>query len=802
MATMTKPNSGRALRELTNYLWRGGQYAYWWSLSQDGVKETHWFPVDKPEPPSQTWGERHQYFGVHPTTVKRQTWERATNETVAAINCLFADFDAKDEVLPDEYAPFLPDNFDDLSPTKQKPIVKAAQEQAMMLELPGYKARALARMQQCPLCPTWLIDSGGGYQCYWLLADTVIVDAGNRDRLKLLQNAWAEQIGADTGVKDLARVLRMPGSANVKSYFAPNYPIVTVVERDDTRLYTLADFEGLTGVDDVWMAAKDAKPPKRDTVGDSIIAQFNEAVKVGDLLTQRGYQLGKSFKGIERYSRPGRDKGQTSVVVWTESNRSYHHSSSDALYCGDHSRDAYDVFTQLEHGGDGKAAYMAAKKELGLWEEQPTQSNSNGAMNDNATLALLTAGAIDDSEPEGAHPLDIHPKKRLELGWIDRYADLMTQMTGAPREFNRLAGLAIVATAIQRRARLRMSFGDIYPNVYAAVIAPSSVYHKSSALAKPRAMLQRAMLDNLLLSELMTSEGLLKQLQGQPAGLVLRDEIGTLFASHNTKYLANLKPDLTALFDCYPYSRRLSNDDVKVPSPYLNILGATTPSRFFEGVSFIDWQDGFLARWLFVMPEKEPDFDAMTGLFTNEHDAQVGALATTLMNIDRQRETDFELVSPAFTLWDAWQRQAAKDAYYYGDDVTAAIVTRYAAYALKFAMILAAVNDSWGTITPETMQTAIDLADSFKATVYKLLSMKSNYGVSGAKLQKVFRVIKGKAGAEGITQREIGRLCHMRKAELTPCMEKLIAIGAVMAVESGKAERFIPAVENLPAKTW
>jgi hypothetical protein len=202
------------------------------------------------------------------------------------------------------------------------------------------------------------------------------------------------------------------------------------------------------------------------------------------------------------------------------------------------------------------------------------------------------------------------------------------------------------------------------------------------------------------------------------------------------------------------------------------------------------------------MPEKEPDFDAMTGLFTQEHDASVGALAIPLMNIDRQRETDFELVTPSFKLWDGWQRQAAKDAYYYGDDVTAAIVTRYAAYALKFAMILASVNDSWGTITPETMQTAIHLADGFKATVYKLLSEKSNYGVSGAKLQKIFRIIKGKAGTAGITQRDIGRLCNMRKAELTPCMEKLKELAAVISVNDGKAERYIPAVERLPTKSW
>src|SRR5688572_22443649 len=100
----TKPT----LKELTRHLWRGGKYAHWWSLSQDGLaKESQWFDVDKPESPNTAWGDRHQYFCVHPGTVKGSKSQRVTNDTVAAINCLYADFDAKDEVLPDEYAPFL-----------------------------------------------------------------------------------------------------------------------------------------------------------------------------------------------------------------------------------------------------------------------------------------------------------------------------------------------------------------------------------------------------------------------------------------------------------------------------------------------------------------------------------------------------------------------------------------------------------------------------------------------------------------------------------------------------------------------
>jgi hypothetical protein len=424
----------------------------------------------------------------------------------------------------------------------------------------------------------------------------------------------------------------------------------------------------------------------------------------------------------------------------------------------------------------------------------------NGNGHTDFTAPSPGPGANDD-DADSKNPLDVGKTGRLALGWITDYAQLMTGLTGSPYEFNQLAGLVTAATAIQRRARLRMTFGDIYPNVFGCIIAPSSVYHKTAAIQKPRQVLQRAMMDKLFLSELMTSEGLLRQMQGQPAGVILRDEIGTLFDSNNTKYLRQLKPDLTALYDCYPYSRRLSNDEIKVDKPYLNILGATTPTRFFEGTTLTDWRDGFLARWLFVLPEGEPNFDSMVGIFREQHEGQIQRLALRLMELDRQAETDFHVTPDALALWDAWQRQAAKDAYYYGDDVTAAIVTRYSAYALKFSLILSAINGSWGEITAATMQTAIQLATSYKGYVHKLMSEKENYGISGAKLQRVFRSVALLTREKGFaTTKAIMQKSGMKTNDLAPCLEKLMEIGAIDGVTSGNGKRYVNLKEDLPLK--
>ena len=238
-------------------------------------------------------------------------------------------------------------------------------------------------------------------------------------------------------------------------------------------------------------------------------------------------------------------------------------------------------------------------------------------------------------------------------------------------------------------------------------------------------------------------------------------------------------------------------------APFLNILGATTPARFYDAITATDWQDGFMARWLFVLPEGEPDFDAVAGLYEAQHDAEIGRLAVTLQNLDRQREQDFTLAGDAFSLWDGWQRQTAKDAYYYGDDTIAAVVTRYSAYALKFSLILAAVNGEWGRVTLPTMQTAIHLADSFKRSVARLLREKDEHLVSGAQLQKVFKAIQIlNTDGKGVTTKSILQRAHLRKAQLTPCLEKLSEIGAIAYQKVGNGTRYWAMTEELPIRSW
>ncbi|GEM_PF-3448144 len=197
---------------LIAHLQRGGAWGYWW-LNAAGRKRSTWWPVKEPAPLPQEGG--NLYFGVHPSAFIPERNDRGEAvppaavrsqlASIAAINALFSEFDAKD--------------------------------------FGGDLDKTLAHIEGLPKPPSVLVCSGGGYHAYWLLAEPEhILDDAQRLRLRSLQAAWVRFTGGDPGAKDLARVLRLPGTCNYK--YDPPRPVSFAWE-EYRRLYRLAELEAL-----------------------------------------------------------------------------------------------------------------------------------------------------------------------------------------------------------------------------------------------------------------------------------------------------------------------------------------------------------------------------------------------------------------------------------------------------------------------------------------------------------------------------------------------------------------------------
>lgn len=387
------------------------------------------------------------------------------------------------------------------------------------------------------------------------------------------------------------------------------------------------------------------------------------------------------------------------------------------------------------------------------------------------------------------------------LGLVGEVADLIHDQTKSARSYCLLTALATVAAATRRTARLRMAFGDVYPNLYAALLGASSVHHKSTVMGQGRDLLYRAQLADLLIPANPTSEGLLNRLSDKPSGVIFKDEIGTLFGSHQVKYLLLLKQDLMALYDCRPYGRELARGEVRVDAPFLTILGTTTPKKFFDTVSHSDWHDGFLVRWLIALPDSPPDIDAVPGLLDKDLDSRHWSLAMRLGSLSRRNASDMAFDAGAFDVWETWRKRRLRKAYEAGDDLGLYLSERYATVALKIAILLAVGGDST-TITLTNMQTAITLAEYFETCLLTLREARQDYGVSGSKMQRVFAVIRD--NGPDVTTKNVYRIAHLPKAEVEPVLDKLLEIGAVIEkrTDRGGGKCYSAATDRLPIKVW
>lgn len=193
-----------------------------------------------------------------------------------------------------------------------------------------------------------------------------------------------------------------------------------------------------------------------------------------------------------------------------------------------------------------------------------------------------------------------------------------------PRIFLASAPLWATGLAIARRCVLRLSFDDIYPNLYFLWVAPTTYYHKSTGL-KAITKLVRDTLPHLLLPETTTPEMLMAKLAGQkpanydkllPAEKALEDR-GARFAGQRgmsideaskilvpKKYMEGHAEALMQLFDAPDRMERELRGDGKlvIYHPALSLMGATTPAMLARYLTDAEWESGLMARLLVLTP--------------------------------------------------------------------------------------------------------------------------------------------------------------------------------------------------------
>ena len=189
-------------------------------------------------------------------------------------------------------------------------------------------------------------------------------------------------------------------------------------------------------------------------------------------------------------------------------------------------------------------------------------------------------------------------------GFMGRWIRYGQSRTDAPVEFHEIAAHILIAAAINRNRWLELGHKTIYPSIYGLCLADSGE-RKST----PMDYAEEACPKGLRLANDYSPEALIADLdeRQQARGIAFIDEAGRLLGTmRKHQYGEGMKDLLNNLWDTpNEIDRKLMKATFHLESVYLNILMATTRSRFVDVVSPEDITSGFLARFLPVIPAEK-----------------------------------------------------------------------------------------------------------------------------------------------------------------------------------------------------
>ena len=200
-------------------------------------------------------GRFHIYTGIHPLR-ERPDKGRGKEKDILGVAFFAADVDAKD---------FIDDPTERQKAIKEKAFYQWTDE--LLVEC---KAKALAQIHEVcdkvSVPPSAIIDSGHGFYPIFKFDKFIEFSSDqHREELKQVNKAFHEAFAADSTF-DFARILRVPGTRNIK----PGYPAdCKLIEFHPDRRYTLDDirkFEKLTSETSPKPESEKEKQTKPQTV--------------------------------------------------------------------------------------------------------------------------------------------------------------------------------------------------------------------------------------------------------------------------------------------------------------------------------------------------------------------------------------------------------------------------------------------------------------------------------------------------------------------------------------------------------
>jgi hypothetical protein len=466
-------------------------------------------------------------------------------------------------------------------------------------------------------------------------------------------------------------------------------------------------------------------------------------------------------------------------------------------------------------------------------------------------LALVAGNTTDAGEPLSRNPCPPLPPEASAIyehlapcgQWLDDYIAFQVRaFPMTPRSFHEAAGLFVVSLAIARRACVRVSTGQLFPNLYLLYIAPSGTRRKSTAMHGVHQLLSAAGMLHLLLPQRMTPEAMILRMSvgkvqqhadaakqarwleeqafaGQRGWM--RDEVSALFSSMRRDFNSELLELVLDLYDCKERageSATVTRGDDVIERAYLSLFGAANPDTMAPHLANRShWLNGLWARFALLTPGPDEPY---TWQFYHDALALPPALVTGLRRVydlfpkpqaeikgagtEEGSTTPFVAITnvqPPTSIgiapeaWAAWETYCKATGWTMtlpdagaGTDLAPELQASYArlgTHLIKVAMLLAVLDGEDARdlyILPEHLARAQQIVERWRACLHSLWGEQS--GSEDSRLMtRILRYLQ-RAGMVGMTCRDLCHLLGSKARETTEALEILSRAGRVTVLET------------------
>lgn len=327
---------------------------------------------------------------------------------------------------------------------------------------------------------------------------------------------------------------------------------------------------------------------------------------------------------------------------------------------------------------------------------------------------------------------------RMLNDWLSSYLEY-TENLEAPDAFHFWSGVATIAAALQGKTWIDMGFFKWRPNFFIIFVAKPGTATKSTTIRVGQQLLKhidgihfgpKSLTWQYVTDVLDDSTEVYYNHDGEiittSSITCIATELGTFLDPKNS-YLIDMLVDLWDGQDTSWTRGTRGEGTSEIPNPWINFVGACTPSWISENFPEYAIGGGFVSRTIFVYADKKRKLVPYP-----KHDQQASDPDLEKKLIHDLREIsamvgEFELTSEAMEWGRAWYKELWNNRPPHLDtDRMSGYVARKQTHIHKLAMILSAARRNTQTIEVDDLQHANEFMGAIEQTMTNVFSQVSD----------------------------------------------------------------------------